>query len=77
MARFLESDFEDIEQTLLDSSVSENHINEILEQLVQFKNNLNHRIIGSRGRDVLSHLMPAIFTLIFAQENYRTLLPAF
>ena len=32
-------------------------------------------MIGSRGRDVLSHLMPIVLALIFEQENYRTLLP--
>lgn len=72
---FLESDFEDIEQTLLENGVPENNIDEVLEKLAQFKDSLNHRIIGTRGRDVLSHLMPTVFTLIFAQENYRTLLP--
>lgn len=74
---FLEADFEDIEQTLLESGVSENNIDEVLEKLAQFKDGLNHRVIGSRGRDVLSHLMPTVLALIFEQENYRTLLPEY
>ena len=72
---FLEADFEDIEQILLESGISENNIDEVLEKLAQFKDSLNHRVIGSRGRDVLSHLMPTALALIFQKENYRTLLP--
>ena len=72
---FLEADFDDIAQILTESGVSDEHINDILDKLGQFKESLNRRVIGARGRDVLSHLIPMVLSLIFAQENYRTLLP--
>lgn len=72
---FLEANFEEVTQMLEESGVQADHIYEILEKLEQFKESLNRRVIGTRGRDVLSHLMPTVFALIFKQESYRTLLP--
>lgn len=72
---FLEADFDDIEQMLQESGIQLEFIDEILNRLEQFKENLNHRVIGKRGREVLAQLMPNVFSLIFVQESYRTLLP--
>ncbi|BFU61290.1 MULTISPECIES: bifunctional [glutamate--ammonia ligase]-adenylyl-L-tyrosine phosphorylase/[glutamate--ammonia-ligase] adenylyltransferase [Rodentibacter] len=72
---FLEADFDEIEQMLQETKVQADHIDEILNKLKQFKENLNRRIIGHRGREVLGRLMPSVFSLIFKQENHRTLLP--
>ena len=72
---FLESDLDDIEQMLIDNHIDEDAISDILDKLIQFKEGLARRVIGSRGREVLAHLLPNIFTQIFEQKNYRTLLP--
>ncbi|OOF43650.1 bifunctional glutamine synthetase adenylyltransferase/deadenyltransferase [Rodentibacter rarus] len=72
---FLEADFDDIAQMLQESDIQPEDINEILNKLGQFKENLHRRVIGNRGREVLAQLMPTVFSLIFKQENYRTLLP--
>ncbi|MDU5823381.1 MAG: bifunctional [glutamate--ammonia ligase]-adenylyl-L-tyrosine phosphorylase/[glutamate--ammonia-ligase] adenylyltransferase [Haemophilus parainfluenzae] len=55
--------------------IDEDAISDILDKLIQFKEGLARRVIGSRGREVLAHLLPDIFTQIFEQKNYRTLLP--
>lgn len=72
---FLEGDLDDIEQMLVDNHIDEDAISDILDKLIQFKEGLSRRVIGSRGREVLAHLLPNIFTQIFEQKNYRTLLP--
>ena len=72
---FLEGDLDDIEQMLVDNHIDEDAISDILDKLIQFKDGLARRVIGSRGREVLAHLLPNIFTQIFEQKNYRTLLP--
>ena len=72
---FLESDLDDIEQMLVDNHIDDDAISDILDKLIQFKEGLARRVIGSRGREVLAHLLPNIFTQIFEQKNYRTLLP--
>ena len=72
---FLEANFDEIEQMLAESGVQPDHLHEILEQLAQFKESLNRRVIGARGREVLGHLMPTLFSLIFKQAHYRALLP--
>ena len=72
---FLEGDLNDIEQMLVDNHIDEDAISDILDKLIQFKDGLTRRVIGARGREVLAHLLPNIFTQIFEQKNYRTLLP--
>ncbi|OOF59784.1 bifunctional [glutamate--ammonia ligase]-adenylyl-L-tyrosine phosphorylase/[glutamate--ammonia-ligase] adenylyltransferase [Rodentibacter myodis] len=72
---FLEADFDDIERMLQETKVQSEHIDDLLNQLEQFKESLNRRIIGNRGREVFGQLLPIVLTLIFKQENYRTLLP--
>ncbi|OOF57955.1 bifunctional glutamine synthetase adenylyltransferase/deadenyltransferase [Rodentibacter genomosp. 2] len=72
---FLEADFDEITQMLEESGIQSEYISEILDKLGQFKESLKRRIIGNRGRDVLAQLMPIMFSLIFKQESYRTLLP--
>lgn len=74
---FLERDFnhEDLFSALTNTGVSNEEIDEIDHILVQFRNTLANRSIGSRGRDVLGQLMPQLFTQIFAHAQYRQLLP--
>ncbi|QPB43113.1 bifunctional [glutamate--ammonia ligase]-adenylyl-L-tyrosine phosphorylase/[glutamate--ammonia-ligase] adenylyltransferase [Rodentibacter haemolyticus] len=72
---FLEADFDEIEQILQETEIQPAHIDEILNRLEQFKESLNRRIIGHRGREVLGRLMPSVFSLIFKQKNHCTLLP--
>lgn len=72
---FLEDDAQEMASVLAESGVQNEDIDDILVKLAQFKDGLNHRVIGTRGREVLSRLMPTMLTLIFAQQNYRTLLP--
>jgi len=72
---FLESDLDDIEQMLVDNHIDDDAISDILDKLIQFKEGLARRVIGARGREVLAHLLPNIFTQIFEQKNYCTLLP--
>ncbi|OOF88501.1 bifunctional glutamine synthetase adenylyltransferase/deadenyltransferase [Rodentibacter ratti] len=72
---FLEADFDEIVQMLEESRVQSEYIDEIFDKLAQFKESLKRRIVGNRGREVLTQLMPTVFSLIFKQESYRTLLP--
>lgn len=65
---FLESDLDDIEQMLVDNHIDDDAISDILDKLIQFKEGLARRVIGSRGREVLAHLLPNIFTQIFEQK---------
>ena len=58
---------------LVDNHIDDDAISDILDKLIQFKEGLARRVIGSRGREVLAHLLPNIFTQIFEQKNYRTL----
>ncbi|MCQ9121433.1 bifunctional glutamine synthetase adenylyltransferase/deadenyltransferase [Rodentibacter pneumotropicus] len=71
---FLEADFDEIEQMLQESGIQSDDVDGILNKLGQFKESLNRRAIGQRGREVLAQLMPTVFSLIFNQESYRTLL---
>ncbi|VEH67714.1 glutamate-ammonia-ligase adenylyltransferase [Rodentibacter pneumotropicus] len=75
MVGFLEADFDEIEQMLQESGIQSDDVDGILNKLGQFKESLNRRAIGQRGREVLTQLMPMVFSLIFKQESYRTLLP--
>ena len=54
---FLESDLDDIEQMLVDNHIDEDAISDILDKLIQFKEGLARRVIGSRGREVFSSLI--------------------
>ena len=54
---FLESDLDDIEQMLIDNHIDDNIISDILDKLIQFKEGLARRVIGSRGREVLGSLI--------------------
>lgn len=72
---FLDGSSDDIEQMLIESRVDHAVISPILEKLSQFKTGLTRRAIGVRGREVLGRLMPMVLNLLFAQKNYRTLLP--
>ena len=53
---------------LIDNHIDDNAISDILDKLIQFKEGLARRVIGSRGREVLAHLLPNIFTQIFEQK---------
>lgn len=53
---------------LVDNHIDEDAISDILDKLIQFKDGLARRVIGARGREVLAHLLPNIFTQIFEQK---------
>lgn len=72
---FLEADEEELSQLLIDHDIEESDQVEILNKLAQFRESLGRRTVGHRGREVLSHLLPSLFSLIFMQKDYRTLLP--
>lgn len=72
---FLEADEEELSQLLIDHGIEESEQVEILNKLAQFRQSLGRRAVGHRGREVLSHLLPSLFSLIFMQKDYRTLLP--
>lgn len=74
-ADFLEANEEELAQLLVEHQIDEHNQAEILNKLAQFRQSLSRRPIGNRGREVLSQLLPTLFSLIFAQKNYRTLLP--
>ena len=54
---------------LVDNHIDDDAISDILDKLIQFKEGLARRVIGSRGREVLAHLLPNIFTQIFEQKK--------
>ncbi|PJG83422.1 bifunctional [glutamate--ammonia ligase]-adenylyl-L-tyrosine phosphorylase/[glutamate--ammonia-ligase] adenylyltransferase [Caviibacterium pharyngocola] len=74
---FLDEDLneDDIAQLLQENGVAEQDHEEIIEKLAQFRHDLSHRSVGSRGRIVLAQLMPMLLNQIFAHQAYRTLLP--
>lgn len=76
-ADFLDADLENSEltQMLTESGISEEDQEDLSDKLAQFRNELNRRPIGVRGREVLGQLMPNLLAQIFSQKSYRTLLP--
>ena len=74
---FLDEDLneEEIEQILLKNGISAQFHHDIIEKLLQFRHDLSHRAIGSRGRLVLTQLMPLLLTQIFQRSAHQTLLP--
>lgn len=73
---FLETDFSETELGLMlqKCAILPDEQSQIIEQLIQFRTDLTRRAIGSRGRIVLSQLMPSLLAQIFQQQNHRTLL---
>ncbi|MDO4430268.1 MAG: bifunctional [glutamate--ammonia ligase]-adenylyl-L-tyrosine phosphorylase/[glutamate--ammonia-ligase] adenylyltransferase [Lonepinella koalarum] len=72
---FLEADEEELAQLLKGYPIDEKDQVEVLNKFIQFRQSLSRRVIGQRGNEVLSKLLPSLFSLIFSQKNYRTLLP--
>lgn len=73
----LETDFaaEDLAHLLTNSKVQEQEQNEIIAELMKFRQELTKRPIGIRGRTVLGQLMPSLLEQIFHHQEHRTLLP--
>ncbi|MDG2962776.1 bifunctional [glutamate--ammonia ligase]-adenylyl-L-tyrosine phosphorylase/[glutamate--ammonia-ligase] adenylyltransferase [Exercitatus varius] len=72
---FLEIDNNEIMTILAENQIPESETEEICEKLIQFKDSLARRPIGTRGREVLSQWLPYLLSQIFAHSSYRVLLP--
>ncbi len=72
---FLEIDNNEIMAILAENQIPESETEEICEKLIQFKDSLARRPIGTRGREVLSQWLPYLLSQIFAHPSYRILLP--
>ncbi|MBN6710570.1 bifunctional [glutamate--ammonia ligase]-adenylyl-L-tyrosine phosphorylase/[glutamate--ammonia-ligase] adenylyltransferase [Haemophilus haemoglobinophilus] len=74
---FLDTDLneQEIEMLLQENQIDEQHFDEIIEKLIQFKLDLTRRSVGERGRNVLTQLMPRLFNQLFQYKNYLQLLP--
>lgn len=74
---FLDADLseQEIESILQENQIDEQHFDEIIEKLIQFKLDLTRRSVGERGRNVLTQLMPRLFNQLFQYKNYLQLLP--
>ena len=53
---------------LVDNQIHDDAISDILDKLVQFKEGLARRVIGSRGREVFSALTTKYLHQIFEQK---------
>lgn len=74
-AGFLDADQTEILQILTENGVEQAHQAELAEKLQLFNLSLARRVIGHRGREVLTRLMPTLLNLIFLQTDYNALLP--
>ncbi|MFD1806489.1 bifunctional [glutamate--ammonia ligase]-adenylyl-L-tyrosine phosphorylase/[glutamate--ammonia-ligase] adenylyltransferase [Pasteurella oralis] len=74
---FLDADLDEseIKQVLIENQVDEADFTEIIQILVQFRSELSRRPIGTRGREVLTQLLPHLLQQLFSHSAYRTLLP--
>ncbi|STO53509.1 bifunctional glutamine-synthetase adenylyltransferase/deadenyltransferase [Canicola haemoglobinophilus] len=74
---FLDADLseQEIETLLQENQIDEQHFDEIIEKLIQFKLDLTRRSVGERGRHVLTQLVPMLFNQLFQYKNYLQLLP--
>ncbi|HEH9770546.1 TPA: bifunctional [glutamate--ammonia ligase]-adenylyl-L-tyrosine phosphorylase/[glutamate--ammonia-ligase] adenylyltransferase [Pasteurella multocida] len=74
---FLENEIEEseIEQMLIEHHIEERDFHEIIEKLMQFRNEVTRRPIGTRGRIALTQVMPTLLPQIFAHTAYLHLLP--
>ncbi|WP_373100388.1 MULTISPECIES: bifunctional [glutamate--ammonia ligase]-adenylyl-L-tyrosine phosphorylase/[glutamate--ammonia-ligase] adenylyltransferase [Pasteurellaceae] len=74
---FLEADLneEDIEDMLRSNGIDAQYHAEIIAKLAQFRTDLSHRAIGSRGHVVLAQLMPVLLAQVFCHQQYQALLP--
>lgn len=74
---FLDESFaeDEVAEILQQQSVDSEFHDEIIEKLVCFKQELRHRVIGARGRTVLSRLMPSVLSQVFHHEQCVKLLP--
>ncbi|ELN6933290.1 bifunctional [glutamate--ammonia ligase]-adenylyl-L-tyrosine phosphorylase/[glutamate--ammonia-ligase] adenylyltransferase [Vibrio navarrensis] len=63
-----------IEQ-ILQNDLSLDDPGEVAQQVIQFKADLAKKTLGPRGRDVLNHLMPKVFSAAFAHPEAQFGLP--
>ena len=71
----LDADNAEITQMLAENHIPAKDIGKLSEKLGQFNLGLSRRVIGARGREVLTKLLPLTLAQIFAQTNYLELLP--
>ncbi len=66
---------QEIEDLLRSNGIDARYNEEIIDKLAQFRAELSHRSIGSRGRTVLAQLMPVLLAQVFRRQEHHNLLP--